>query len=277
MSGLLIPGNDTPWSGGRASERALCVLAPNPSPMTLDGTNTWILVEPGSSRCVVIDPGPLDHAHLNRVIESIDELGCSVAFTLLTHGHPDHSEGAREFASLTHSSVRALDPIHRLGDEGLVGGDVIEISGLEIHVVDTPGHSSDSVSFVLPAEGSMLTGDTVLGRGTSMIAWPDGRLGDYLVSLARLRDLADRTAAERVLPGHGPVLDEPRDVLDAYLSHRGERLEHVRAAIVQGLRSPAAIVDALYEIPEAVKPAAELSVRAQLEYLAELGEFDPTT
>lgn len=276
MSGVQIVNFDEgrPWHGGLGSERAFCVLAPNASEMTLDGTNTWILAEPGATSCVVVDPGPEDDAHLDHIISTAEERGCRVGLTVVTHGHPDHAEGAREFARRTNTAVRALDPLHTHGAEGLVGGDVIELDGLELHVMETPGHTGDCVTFVIPADGAMLTGDTVLGRGTSVIAWPEGRLGEYLVSLVRLRDLAERTEAALLLPGHGPTLDDPVRVLDAYLTHRGQRLDQVRTAIKAGYVGAPAIVDALYEIPEGLKWAAELSVRAQLQYLAELGEFD---
>ena len=276
MSGVQIVNFDEgrPWHGGVGSERAYCVLAPNASAMTLDGTNTWILAEPGASSCVVLDPGPDDDVHLERIIAAADARGCRVGLTVLTHGHPDHAEGARAFAERTNTAVRALDPMHTHGAEGLVGGDVIAMDGLEVHVVETPGHTGDCLTFVLPADGAMLTGDTVLGRGTSVIAWPEGRLGEYLISLVRLRDLAERSDATTLLPGHGPVLDDPVRVLDAYLTHRGQRLDQVRIAIRAGYVGAPSIVDALYTIPDELKAAAELSVRAQLQYLVELGEFN---
>ena len=145
------------WVGGAFGERARCVLAPNPDIMTLDGTNTWVLREPGARRSVVIDPGPEILAHLDEVARHAGEAG-SVGAVLLTNGHLDHSEAARTFAERVGCGVRALDPAHRLGSEGLVGGDVVEVDGLELHVVATPGHTSDSLSFVVPAEGAVLTG-----------------------------------------------------------------------------------------------------------------------
>src|SRR4051812_32888883 len=98
---------------GAVSGRAYCVLAPNPSPMTLEGTNTWLLAEPGSRRAVVIDPGPEDPVHLDAVVAAAEERDLQVASVLLTHGHPDHAEGARAFADRVGAGVRALDPAHR--------------------------------------------------------------------------------------------------------------------------------------------------------------------
>src|SRR3954453_12856021 len=132
--------------------RAQCVLAPNPSPMTLEGTNTWLLAEPGARRAVVIDPGPDDEGHLQAVEAAAQRADVEIALVLLTHGHPDHSDGARRFASMVRAPVRALDPAHRLGDEGLADGDVVAFDGLELHVVGTPGHSADSLSFHLPVD-----------------------------------------------------------------------------------------------------------------------------
>jgi glyoxylase-like metal-dependent hydrolase (beta-lactamase superfamily II) len=264
----------TAWAGGTFGERGRCVLAANPTIMTLDGTNTWVLREPGSSRSVVVDPGPELPAHL----DSVASYGGEVAVVLLTHGHLDHSEAARSFAERMGCGVRALDPQQRLGDEGLGDGDVVEVDGLELHVVGTPGHTSDSLSFVLPQERAVLTGDTVLGRGTTVVAHPDGRLGAYLDSLHRLRALAEAQELRAVWPGHGPVIDHALRALDFYLAHRRERLEQVREALRSLTDSasdeigeeelPRMVVESVYaDVDPALWGAAELSVRAQLDYL----------
>jgi glyoxylase-like metal-dependent hydrolase (beta-lactamase superfamily II) len=255
---------------GFRTERATCVLAPNPSPMTLDGTNTWIVAEPSSAAVVVVDPGPLHEEHLRRVLDVAGDR--RVALIVLTHGHPDHSAGARRFAELTGAPVRAADPAHRLGSAGLADGDVITAGGCELRAVASPGHSADSVSLLLPADAALLTGDTVLGRGTTVIA-KDGNLGDYLRTLPRLRDLIGSLDVGLLLPGHGPVLPDPAGTLDYYISHRAERLDQVRAALAGGAKTPAEIVAAIYtDVDRSVWPAAEWSVQAQLDYLAERGE-----
>ncbi|MDN3294436.1 MBL fold metallo-hydrolase [Streptomyces ficellus] len=257
---------------GPATERAVNVLAPNASAMTLDGTNTWILSEPDSRLAVVVDPGPLDERHLRRVVDTAERLGKRVALTLLTHGHPDHAEGAGRFAELTGTPVRALDPALRLGDEGLRAGQVIEVGGLELRVVPTPGHTADSLSFHLPADRAVLTGDTILGRGTTVVAHPDGRLGDYLDSLRRLRSLAVDDGVHTVLPGHGPVLDDAQGVVEFYLAHRASRLAQVETAVENGHTTARDVVAHVYaDVDRSLWPAAELSVRAQLEYLTEHG------
>ncbi|MEU0033146.1 MULTISPECIES: MBL fold metallo-hydrolase [unclassified Streptomyces] len=257
---------------GPATPRAVNVLAPNASAMTLDGTNTWIVSEPDSELAVVIDPGPLDDAHLRAVVDTAEKSGKRVALTLLTHGHPDHAEGAASFAELTGTKVRALDPALRLGDEGLAHGDVVSVGGLELRVVPTPGHTADSLCFHLPADRAVLTGDTILGRGTTVVAHPDGRLGDYLDSLRRLRSLAVDDGVHTVLPGHGPVLEDAQGAVEFYLAHRAHRLAQVETAVENGYRSPQQVVAHVYaDVDRSLWPAAELSVRAQMDYLREHG------
>ncbi|MFJ6389552.1 MBL fold metallo-hydrolase [Streptomyces sp. NPDC091972] len=257
---------------GPATARAVNVLAPNASAMTLDGTNTWILSEPDSELAVVVDPGPLDEGHLRAVVGTAEAAGKRVALTLLTHGHPDHAEGAARFAALTGTKVRALDPGLRLGDEGLAAGDVVVVGGLELRVVRTPGHTADSLCFHLPADQAVVTGDTILGRGTTVVAHPDGRLGDYLDSLRRLRSLTVDDGVHTVLPGHGPVLEDAQGAVEFYLAHRAHRLAQVETAVEDGYRTPEAVVEHVYaDVDRSLWPAAELSVRAQLEYLEEHG------
>ena len=262
------------WTGGPSGDAALCVLAPNPSPMTLDGTNTWLLGAPGGA-CVVVDPGPDDATHLAAVRAAVEERGARVTAVWLTHGHADHSEGAATFARAAGVGVRALDPAHRLGAEGLADGDGTDVEGARVDVVATPGHTSDSLSFVLRPAGAapaVLTGDSVLGRGTTVVAFPDGTLADYLASLRRLEALVLAEGVGAVLPGHGPVLAAPdvlpADVLAFYLAHRAERLDQVRAAVAAGATTAREVVETVYaDVPRAVWPAAELSVEAQLVYL----------
>jgi glyoxylase-like metal-dependent hydrolase (beta-lactamase superfamily II) len=239
---------------------ASVLLARNPSPMTLEGTNTWLLRAPSSGSCLVVDPGPDDPAHLGAVAAAAGR----VHEILLTHGHPDHAEGAAAFRELTGAPVRALDPAQRLGGSGLSEGDVVAAAGVEVRVLATPGHTSDSLCFAVG--DAVLTGDTVLGRGTTVVAHPDGQLADYLDSLRRLQDLGTRT----VLPGHGPELADLAAVTTAYLVHREERLAQVRAALDQ-LGPDAAAMDVVRvvyaDVDPVLWPAAELSVRAQLDYL----------
>jgi glyoxylase-like metal-dependent hydrolase (beta-lactamase superfamily II) len=244
---------------------AAVLLEENPSPMTLEGTNTWVLRAPGERECVVVDPGDDDPEHQRRVAAH-----GPVALVLLTHRHHDHAAGARRFAELTGAPVRALDPSLVLGSEALGDGDVVAAAGCELRVVATPGHTSDSLSFRLDGPGAgpaVLTGDTILGRGTTVIAHPDGALGPYLASLRRLAELSDATA---VLPGHGPELPDAPAAARRYLAHREERLEQVREALrTLGADATARqVVERVYvDVDRVLWPAAEASVRAQLAYL----------
>lgn len=253
----------------QVTEYVTLLRADNPGLMTLEGTNTWILRAPASEQSVVVDPGPMLEEHLRAVLAAAGK----VSVVLLTHNHPDHSEGAAWFANQAGCGVRAVDPAFRIPTDhahGLSEGDVITAGELRIEVLPTPGHTLDSVCFWLPQDGSLLTGDTVLGRGTSVVAYPDGALGPYLESLDRLLAFANSPAdVERLLPGHGPVIDDPSAVLTYYLNHRQERLTQVRAAIAEGHTTPEAIVEHVYaDVDPTLWPAAERSVRAQLAYLA---------
>ncbi|MCW2754976.1 MAG: fold metallo-hydrolase [Marmoricola sp.] len=265
------------WEGGSfgVAMSAECVLAPNANMMTLDGTNTWVLRARDFGPSIVVDPGPLDPRHLGAIRDVAGE----ISQILLTHHHFDHSEGARALADLAGCKIiRALDPEYRLGSEGLGDGDVVEVGGLEIRVVGTPGHTADSLSFLVPAERAVLTGDTVLGRGTTVVAHPDGELGAYLDSLDRLHALAEAHEVTAIWPGHGPVIPDALAALDYYISHRGQRLDQVRAALgVLSAQQPVAeddlprqVVEIVYQdVDPVLWGAAELSVRAQLAYLRE--------
>lgn len=260
---------------GSGTSLATCVLAPNPSPMTLEGTNTWLIAASGSPSALVVDPGPEDEGHLRRVVERAAETGRRIAHILLTHGHSDHSAGARRLAALTGAPVRAADPAHRLGSEGLVDGDVVTAAGCELHVIGTPGHSADSLSLLLSQDAALLTGDTVLGRGTTVIA-DGGSLADYLRSLDAMKALADTASVRVLLPGHGPVVSDPGSTLAYYIEHRAERLAEVRAALAAGDTTAQQIVARVYQdVDPAVRRFAELSVQAQLDYLAAAGLSRP--
>lgn len=248
------------------TERASVVRADNPGIMTLEGTNTWILREPGAARSVVVDPGPDDAAHLDAVLEAAGE----VALVLYTHHHGDHTDAFATVRERTGAPARAVSADFCADAEPLTDGELIEVDGLRLEVVLTPGHTRDSACVRLVDEPSVLTGDTVLGRGTTVVAHPDGTLGPYLDSLAKLRQLVDEGSAERLLPGHGPVVEQAGAVLDHYLEHRHERLDQVRAAVAVGRTTPRDVVEHVYaDVDPVLWDAAELSVRAQLEYLQE--------
>lgn len=269
--------------------------APNPGPLTLEGTNTWIVGAVGGDSAVVVDPGPADPSHLAGIERHVSLGGRRIVAIVLTHGHADHSEGATELALAVGCGIyRAAG---RPGARGvgpavvgrpLTAGDVIDEGGVELEVLATPGHSSDSVSLLVGRGRALITGDTILGRGTAVIAHPDGNLGDYLESLRTMRELVERDRIGLLLPGHGPLLSEPTEVIDGYLRHRAERLEQVREAVrVLGLPPPALrsareqlatkVVELVYsDVPRVLWPAAGASVRAQLAHLFGPEEDDDT-
>jgi len=261
-----VSAHPNPDSSGfvRSSRLTRFRLAPNPGPMSLDGTNSYLIGAPGSAGVVVVDPGPLDEPHLQALAQA-----GGVEQVLITHHHIDHTEASARFHELTGAPVRALDRAFCHGGSPLSDGEEIDAAGVRIRVLATPGHTADSICLHLPedgAEGSVLTGDTILGRGTTIIAYPDGRLGPYLKSLKRLAALGPAT----VLPAHGPVLPDLAAVCAKYLAHRHERLEQIRSAMERlgDDASVQAVTDYVYtDVDASVRGAAESSVAAQLDFL----------
>jgi glyoxylase-like metal-dependent hydrolase (beta-lactamase superfamily II) len=250
----------------QVTPQASVLLQRNPGPMTLDGTNTWLLRVPGVAEAIVVDPGETDDEHHAALVRAAG----SIALVLVTHRHHDHSQAAPALHDATGAPVRALDPEHCRGAAPLTDGELIDSAGVRVRVLGTPGHTSDSVCFVLESDAgvpaAVLTGDTILGRGTTVVAHPDGALGPYLASLHTLHSLG----ALAVLPGHGPELPSLAAVSQEYLTHREERLAQVRESVARlGPDATARqIVEDVYaDVDESVWWAAELSVRAQLDYL----------
>lgn len=207
-----------------------CVTARNPSPMTLAGTNTYVLAAGDASGVVVVDPGPAEDvdAHLERVLAAAD--GRPVELVLVTHRHADHVGGVEAFAAATGAPVRAGLPALCRDAPALADGETIEAGGLRIQAWHTPGHTSDSFCFALPdagPRGAVLTGDTILGEGTTMLDFPDGTLTDYLESLERLEAAGPMT----VLPAHGPVPASLDAVARDYIDHREGRLAQIERAL----------------------------------------------
>jgi glyoxylase-like metal-dependent hydrolase (beta-lactamase superfamily II) len=258
---------DRPEVVVRWSERVTRVLAPNPSPLTLEGTNTYIVAEPSARGAVVIDPGPPEEEHAVRVARATG--GRRVELVLLSHTHVDHAEGARQFADQVGAPLAALEAgWSSPGAPDLVAGEQLVAGGVRLEPLPTPGHAADHCCFWLAAERAMFTGDHVLGRGSTVVEWPGGDMEAYLDSLEAVR----RFAPERLYPGHGPLVTEPAEKLREYVEHRLQRESQVLAALAAGDRTPAEIVRRVYaDVDPALHPAAELSVRAHLVKLVREG------
>ena len=237
------------------------VRAGNASPMTLDGTRTFIV---GEREPVVIDPGPDDPAHLAAVEEALG--GRTPVAILLTHDHADHAAAAPALAARTGAPVRGGKE-HPLPDGEEVIGD-----GGTIRAVATPGHAPHHCCFLwtgglAPARGALFVGDLFVGEGdTTLDAWPEGDVADYLRSLDRVEELAP----EILYPAHGPPIADPAAAVRRYRAHRLARVRQVAEATRAGPGGdPDSLVDRVYgaALPPALREAAEGSIRAIVEYL----------
>ncbi|MBF6590840.1 MAG: MBL fold metallo-hydrolase [Ktedonobacterales bacterium] len=237
-----------------------CVLAPNPSLLTGPGTNTFVVASQ-VGLCVVIDPGPDIPAHLARVAETARGHGALQAI-LVTHGHPDHAEGAATLRRLTGAPVLAWSR------EGTPATDIhladnarIAVGERRLRALHTPGHRFDHLCFLLEDADTLFVGDLVAGVGTVVIAPPEGDLVEYLASLRRLLDLNPG----RMLPAHGPPIEEPRALLEHYIEHRAERERQVLAVLARGPATVEALVADIYaEVDVSLLPIAAYSVLAHL-------------
>jgi glyoxylase-like metal-dependent hydrolase (beta-lactamase superfamily II) len=216
------------------------IVAPNPGPMTLEGTNTFLY---GSDPCVVIDPGPDDAMHLDAVRAAAEERG-GICVVLLTHSHGDHADGAE-----------------RLGAEVILPGDGQDHGGLR--AVATPGHAPDHVC-LMSADGVCFSGDLVLGEGSTFVPPDGGSLAAYMDSLRRMQ----AEPIELICPGHGPWIEDPAAKLAEYVEHRELRERRLLAALERGERSREALLaEAWSDVPVELRPAAALVMQAHLDKL----------
>lgn len=262
------------------------LLAPNPSPLTGPGTNTYVL---GRGEVAVVDPGPAEEAHLAALLAALE--GERVAAILVTHAHRDHSALAPRLAAETGAAVLAFGDARAGRPEGLEGldlgggegvdrgfapdrrladGEGLRLGGAEVAAIHTPGHFGNHMAFAVGHV--VLTGDVAMGWASTLISPPDGDVSAFLASCARLKALGPRV----LLPGHGEAVTDPAARLDWLVAHRREREAQIVAALRDGPATAAMLVPRLYvDTPPALHPAAERNVLAHLVDLAARGLAEP--
>ena len=263
----------------RTSQHTAYLTVDNPGAMTLEGTNTYVVGALGEQwppaegaqrpRVVVVDPGPDDAAHADALARAGD-----VVLILLTHRHRDHTGNAARLSELTGAPVRAWAPDLSAGAEPLEDGEVVSAAEVEIFALHCPGHTSDSVCLRVDEDSVILTGDTVPGRGTTMLDYPDGDLEDYLDSLRELMEHRDLL----VLPAHGPAGESLHEACDRLLDHRLTRIQELRQRLKATeddiAPSAGALAESVYgDVPDAVRDSALKTLKAQLAYLVDIGEI----
>jgi glyoxylase-like metal-dependent hydrolase (beta-lactamase superfamily II) len=236
------------------------LLAPNASPLTLDGTRTYLV---GRDRVVVIDPGSDAANHQDALVGLV--AGAAVTAVVVTHDHPDHLSGAVPLGE------RLDAPVRLRSRRSLRDGDRLDTDAGELVAVATPGHTPDHMALHWPAEDAVFCGDLLMGgQDSALVAPPEGRLGPYLASLDRIRRLLPRA----IYPAHGPPILNPEATLDRYVRHRRERLERVLSSLRAGATDPESLLDGVYgsELAEPLRPAARAALRAYLEFLQAMGQ-----
>ena len=281
----------TPGTAVRLSPLVRCVLAPNPSPMTYWGTNSYLI---GNGDVAVLDPGPADPSHFNALQNALNA-GERISHILVSHAHLDHSEGVPQLAAATGAPIyafgdatagrtelmRRLSSLGRLKggegldvgfacDEALADGDVLSGGDWSVEAIWTPGHFGNHLCFALPAEGAVFSADLVMGWATSLVSPPDGDLSAFMGSLDRL---IRRPEAEIYYSGHGAPIPSPKHRVQELIDHRRSRHAQIREALAISPASPAELAAAIYQdIPPALLPAAARNVFAHLIAMTEDGE-----
>ncbi|HVG22605.1 MAG TPA: MBL fold metallo-hydrolase [Thermoanaerobaculia bacterium] len=236
----------------------LRITAPNPGPLTLDGTQTYLLGE-----TTVLDPGPIIDSHIAQILASAPRLDT----ILITHRHGDHAPGAIPLKAATGARIIAPPGVLDDVDQRVSGGELLSIEGETIEVIATPGHTQEHVCY-LTAAGDLFTGDTILGSGTTAIFPPDGHMGDYLRSLHTLRARNPR----RIYPAHGPTREDALALIDEYIAHRLQREQQVLDALAAGATTPSELRARIYpDLDPRLHGAAEIQIEAHLIKLREEG------
>ena len=238
------------------------VRAPNPSPMTLDGTNGYI-IDGGHGNWIVVDPGPDDPAHIASFVDAARDEGARIEAILVTHGHPDHYPGAAPLAHATGATVVAHEHATFPHEHALADGERLTIGDAQIVAIDAPGHARDHLVFVLEGERALFTGDVIIGTGTVVIAPPNGDMRAYQHTLHRLH--AEYGDAAVIYGGHGPEIRDPRAKIDEYIAHRERREEQILAKLAAGPATIPAMVETIYrDVDRRLWPAAARQILAYL-------------
>lgn len=254
----------------------------NPSPFTFYGTNTYVI---GHGEVTVVDPGPAVEEHVDALLSGLGSE--RVKRVLVTHTHRDHSPAAAELKARTGATVMGYGPhgegrfergaeVEAGGDlefqpeVTLRDGDIVEGGDHRVVTVHTPGHCSNHLCFEVEGEGSLLTGDHVMGWSTSVISPPDGDMGEYLASLRKLLARSD----QRYLPAHGAAIESPHSFVEAFIEHRADRERQLLTCIDAGISHIRDMVVRMYQgVPEHLHPAAARSVLAHALHLLERGDI----
>ncbi len=258
------------------------IVAENPSPFTYKGTNSYLI---GRTRLALIDPGPADDRHLAAILKAA--AGRPITHIIITHTHRDHVDGLPAALQATGAKTAGYGAFPRASriqnddasnseridltfspDIVLRDGDRLAVNDITLAAVHTPGHTPDHLAFAVEGTGVLFSGDHVMAWNTSIVAPPEGRMGDYMRSLEKLLARDDRL----YLPGHGGQLDSPQRLVKAYLLHRRMREQAIITCIREGGQSVASIVPRLYKgLDKRLIPAASLSVESHVVHLSEQG------
>ncbi len=286
MSGLTFDRDFevTPGEMIQVSPLVRRLLANNPSPYTFKGTSTFVV---GKGQVAVIDPGPDDEAHLAALLEGLR--GETVTHILVTHSHADHSPLTQKLQAATGAATYGFGAVTASPEGGmrldasidhrfapgtrLADGDAVEGPGWTVEGIHTPGHMSNHMCFALRQEKALFAGDHVMAWATSVIAPPDGDMGQYFASLRKMLDRDD----ELYYPAHGPARRDPLSLVRGYLAHRRMREAAILSRVQQGARTVNDIVAAIYaDVDPRLHGAAALSTRAHLDHLVEQGKLRVT-
>jgi glyoxylase-like metal-dependent hydrolase (beta-lactamase superfamily II) len=244
------------------SPRVARLRAQNPSPMTLDGTNGYV-VRVGPRSLVAIDPGPVDDRQRDAFVAAAQDANATYAAILVTHGHPDHYPGAAPLATATGAPVLAHPDASFPHDRALAEGEALRFDDATITALYAPGHARDHLVFVLEEERALFTGDVVIGQGTVVIAPPNGAMRTYQATLRRLREEYGDAAA--IYGGHGPEVRHVGAKLDEYIAHREARERQIIAALASGPATLPALIESVYQdVERRLWPAAGRQVLAYL-------------